>query len=254
MHFDTANWLQHLKGTGSKYFMFAGIAFFIFYILFRNLFKGIRIQAEYPKMKDYYRDVFYSVISIFIFASVSYLVFVTWRPYNNIMYGTVAEYGRVYFWLSFVWMFFLHDAYFYWMHRFMHVPLFYRHVHRVHHHSTNPSPWTAYAFHPLEAVLEAGVIPLIAFTVPVNRIAFTSFMIFQLVYNVYGHLGYEVLPGFLRRTSFGRWMNTSTTHNKHHHHFKGNYGLYTLIWDRLMNTEHVDKKRAIVVNDRQEAA
>jgi Delta7-sterol 5-desaturase len=237
MNFDTTHWLHNLWGTGSKYFLFAGIAFFVFYILFRRVFHRIRIQNEFPKSRDYFRDIFYSLISILIFGSVSYFVFFTLRPYNNIQYGTVEEYGVVYFWLSFIWMFFLHDTYFYWMHRFMHLPLFFRHIHRVHHQSTNPSPWTAYAFHPLEAILEAGIIPLIAFTVPVNRIAFTTFMIFQIVYNVYGHLGYEIMPAFLQRTKAGQWINSSTTHNKHHKYFKGNYGLYTLIWDKVLKTE-----------------
>jgi lathosterol oxidase len=112
----------------------------------------------------------------------------------------------------------------------------YKYVHRIHQKSTNPSPWTAYAFHPFEAVFEAGIIPLVAFTVPVNRYAFTLFMFFQLGYNVYGHLGYELLPRFLLTTRFGQWLNTSTAHNLHHHYFKGNYGLYTRIWDRLLKT------------------
>jgi sterol desaturase/sphingolipid hydroxylase (fatty acid hydroxylase superfamily) len=31
-------------------------------------------------------------------------------------------------------------------------------------------------------------------------------------------------------------MNTSVAHNMHHRYFKGNYGLYFTIWDRLMGT------------------
>jgi lathosterol oxidase len=55
--------------------------------------------------------------------------------------------------------------------------------------------------------------------------------LFQFVYNVYGHLGFEILPRPLRR-----WLNTSSAHNLHHKKFTGNYGLYTLFWDRLMGT------------------
>jgi sterol desaturase/sphingolipid hydroxylase (fatty acid hydroxylase superfamily) len=122
------------------------------------------------------------------------------------------------------------------MHRFMHLPFLFRHVHLVHHRSSNPSPWTAYAFHPFEAVIEAGIIPLVGFTLPVQRAAFTAFMIFQLAYNVYGHLGYEIIPQKFSKGILGRWMNTSTRHNHHHKYFLGNYGLYTVIWDRLMKT------------------
>ena len=31
-------------------------------------------------------------------------------------------------------------------------------------------------------------------------------------------------------------INTSVSHNMHHQYFKGNYGLYFTIWDRLMGT------------------
>jgi len=139
-----------------------------------------------------------------------------------------------------VWMLILHDTYFYWMHRFMHLKPVYRHVHLVHHRSTNPSPWTAYAFHPLEAVLEASIILVIAFTLPVHILAVILFFIFQIAYNVYGHLGFEIYPKGFHKTWFGRWVNTSVSHNQHHSRFSGNYGLYFLFWDRVMGTLRTD--------------
>src|SRR5580704_12374046 len=172
MNFDVAKWLHSLQNIGIKYFSFAGIAFLIFYILFARTFKTIRIQETLPRHKDYYRDILYSIVSMVIFTTTAYIVFTVLKPYNNIRYGTIAEYGVAYFYLSFLWMFLLHDTYFYWMHRLMHQRFLYKYVHRIHHKSTNPSPWTAYAFHPFEAVFEAGIIPLVAFTVPVNRYAF----------------------------------------------------------------------------------
>ena len=33
-------------------------------------------------------------------------------------------------------------------------------------------------------------------------------------------------------------MNTATSHNQHHRTYRYNYGLYTLIWDRLFGTLH----------------
>lgn len=140
-------------------------------------------------------------------------------------------------------MVFLHDAYFYWVHRLMHTKWLYGHVHKVHHISTNPSPWTAYAFHPLEAVVEAGILPLIAFTLPVHPSAIASFFFFQIAYNVYGHLGFELYPKGFHKTAIGKYVNTSVAHNLHHSRFNGNYGLYFLIWDRLMGTLREDYDR-----------
>lgn len=65
-------------------------------------------------------------------------------------------------------------------------------------------------------------------------------MIFQIFYNVYGHLGYELYPRGFNKTWIGKYVNTSVAHNQHHHKFQGNYGLYTLIWDRVFGTLRTD--------------
>jgi Delta7-sterol 5-desaturase len=102
--------------------------------------------------------------------------------------------------------------------------------------STNPSPWAAFAFHPLEAFFEAGIIVLVAFLYPVHPMAVGLFLLFMMMYNVYGHLGYELYPKGFSTTKVGRWINTSVNHNMHHEFFTGNYGLYFLFWDRWMGT------------------
>jgi len=238
MNFDVDVWLHSLTNISLRYFLLASISFLVFYILLPKVFEKIKIQKKFPKKDNYYRDIGYSIISMLIFASMAYICFTALKPYNNINYGEIIN--PYWYAMSFVWMFFLHDTYFYWCHRAMHHPLLYRKVHLIHHKSTNPSPWTAYAFHPLEAILEAGIVPLVAFTVPVHRTAFFIFMLFQIIYNVYGHLGYELYPKNFHKTWIGKWVNTSVAHNQHHKSFFGNYGLYTLIWDRWLGTVRED--------------
>jgi sterol desaturase/sphingolipid hydroxylase (fatty acid hydroxylase superfamily) len=106
----------------------------------------------------------------------------------------------------------------------------------MHHRSTNPSPWAALAFHPLEAVVEAGIFPVLLMVMPLTSGHFPVFFVIMLVYNVYGHLGWEIYPKSFSRHWLGRWINTSVNHNQHHQFFKGNYGLYFLWWDRWMGT------------------
>jgi sterol desaturase/sphingolipid hydroxylase (fatty acid hydroxylase superfamily) len=62
----------------------------------------------------------------------------------------------------------------------------------------------------------------------------------MIVYNVYGHLGYELYPKGFHKTRIGRWINTSVNHNQHHQYFTGNYGLYFLFWDRILGTIRSD--------------
>lgn len=232
-------WINGAFRLVSRYLLTASIAFLIFYILFKNNTWFKKIQKKFPKIKDYKRDIIYSFISITIFATVSLIVFYYLLPYTNI-YFNIDKYSASYYIFSWIWMFFLHDTYFYWIHRMMHQPKLYRKIHLIHHKSTNPSPWTAYSFHPFEAFLEALIAPLIAFTLPVHISSFGFFFLFQIIYNVYGHLGFELYPKGFHKTWIGRWINTSTAHNLHHHRFNGNYGLYFLFWDRIMGTIRED--------------
>ncbi len=228
-------WLQISQTIIFRYFLIAGLAFFMFYVLFKKPFQPRRIQSGFPKSKEYGRDIIYSLVTVLIFATMATLVFWVLFPWTN-LYRDSDKFGTVYYFLTFPMMFLIHDTYFYWIHRLMHTPRLFKHVHLIHHKSTNPSPWTSYAFHPLEAILEAGIIPVIAFTLPVHISGLILFLLFQFIYNVYGHLGYELYPRNFHKTKVGRWINTGTAHNLHHKQFTGNYGLYFLFWDRWMGT------------------
>ncbi len=232
-------WKREALGIVSDYFMFASAAFFIFYILLKKTMWFRKVQKKMPALTDYGRDIFYSLVSVTIFATVALIVFYYARDYTQ-RYTDISEYGMPYYVLSFVLMFVIHDTYFYWMHRGMHHPSLYKYVHRIHHRSTNPSPWTAYAFHPIEGFLEALIVPILAFSLPLHTSALPSFFLFQIFYNVYGHLGFELYPKNFHKTWIGRYINTSVAHNLHHDKFHGNYGLYFLIWDRLMGTVRED--------------
>jgi len=192
-----------------------------------------------PALTDYGRDIMYSLISVTIFATMALGVIYFFKPYTN-LYDNAMEYGPVYYGFSIIWMFAIHDTYFYWMHRMMHHPTLFKYIHLVHHKSTNPSPWTAYAFHPIEGVLEVAILPILAFSLPIHTPLISWFFLFQIIYNVYGHLGFELYPKNFHKTWIGKYINTSVAHNLHHDKFHGNYGLYFLIWDRIMGTVRQD--------------
>jgi sterol desaturase/sphingolipid hydroxylase (fatty acid hydroxylase superfamily) len=134
----------------------------------------------------------------------------------------------------------IHDTYFYWMHRFLHHDRLFRHSHVVHHLSTNPSPWSSYSFHFFEAILEGIVVIVLVLVLPMHPSVIVAFTFVSFMINVYGHLGYEIMPKGLRKSFLFEIINTSTYHNFHHRKFKGNYSLYFRHWDRLMKTEHPD--------------
>jgi Delta7-sterol 5-desaturase len=245
------------KAIGSRYFLLALMATILFYIVFKKQWRFKKIQAAFPKSNDYVREIGYSIITILIFAFIGYAV-LFYEPVTKytFRYKDINVYGWVWYFAAYLIMLVLHDAYFYWTHRLMHHPAIFKIFHLVHHKSTNPSPWAAYAFHPLEAVVEAGILPLFVFTLPLHITHIFIFFFIMIVYNVYGHLGYELYPKGFSKSFIGKWINTSVNHNQHHQYFKGNYGLYFLWWDRWMNTirNDYDKRFEEVKSRKKETA
>src|SRR5688572_28532442 len=224
-----------------NYLVAAGLAFLIFYVVFKKVMRNRKIQEPVPRNADYVREIFFSVISIIIFTlPPAVLLLNENRKPHTTYYQEVEQYGVAYFVPAFFCMVLNHDTYFYWTHRLIHHPKLFKTVHLVPHKSTNPSPWAAYAFHPIEAIINSGVFVVILFTIPVHGFHLFLFFVLSLAYNVYGHLGYELYPRGFSRHWFGRWINTSVNHNLHHKHFSGNYGFYFLFWDRWMGTIRED--------------
>ncbi len=232
-------WL--LLDNAVKYFFISLPFFLIFYVIFRKRFSYQKIQSKFPKLNEYARELGFSTLSVIIF-SVPPLIML----YNDnvrvhtTFYKDISQHGLPYFILAFPLMLFIHDTYFYWAHRLMHNPLLFKRIHLVHHKSTNPSPWAAYAFHPLEAIVESFIFVIFLLFIPIHSIHLMTFFVFSLVYNVYGHLGFEIYPKGFNKHWLGKWINTSVSHNQHHQFFKGNYGLYFTIWDRMMGTLRED--------------
>lgn len=233
-------WLIASASIFSRYLLFAGIAFFIFYIAYKKRWSLARIQDRFPKNKDYRREILYSLCSVGIFASIALIIrFSPLAAYTKI-YTDIETYSMGYYVLTLGLMLVLHDTYFYWTHRLLHHRKLFKWTHLVHHQSHNPSPWAAYAFHPIEGVVEAGILVVIAFAFPVHTSALMLFFTFSISFNVLGHLGYELFPKGMNKHWLGQWINTSTNHNMHHKYNRGNYGLYFTFWDKMMGT--TDKK------------
>jgi sterol desaturase/sphingolipid hydroxylase (fatty acid hydroxylase superfamily) len=241
MFFPNSSWFSIFTLVSLRYFLLAGLAFVIWYVLLRKKISFRKIQQRFPKGSDYRREVVYSLSTILIFTFIPWLLLgnPSIRQYTT-WYGDINEHSRLYFWLAFPLMLVMHDTYFYFTHRLMHHPRLFKWFHLVHHKSTNPSPWAAFAFHPLEAVVEIGILVVYLFTIPVMKMHLFFFFLFMMVYNVYGHLGWELYPKNFQRSFIGKWINTSVNHNQHHQYFKGNYGLYFLFWDRVLGTLRTD--------------
>ena len=131
----------------------------------------------------------------------------------------------------------LHDMWFYWTHRWMHEPRWFKLMHAVHHASRPPTAWAAMSFHPLEALSGAVVIPLLVFLVPIHIVALGIVLSIMTVMGVTNHMGWEMFPRALVEGPAGRWLITATHHQHHHTRYRCNYGLYFRWWDRWCGTD-----------------
>ena len=221
-----------------RYALFAGIGFGVLR-LFPKRAARRRISPVPVTRRQMWREAIYSVLTVAVFAAVFTAVFYAARDWGWFrIYRDAGAYGWAWYWLSLPAAVLIHDFYFYWAHRFMHLPGIYDHVHKVHHLSVNPTPLAAFAFHPVEAVIESLSFVIVVSVMPIHTSMLMHFAAYMMATNVMGHLGYEMFPrGFARSKWFG-WLMTATCHNQHHRTYRYNYGLYTVIWDRLFGTIH----------------
>lgn len=223
-----------------RYVVFAGAAFLIFYVLWKKNFSKYKIQQRFPKAARIWHEIQHSAYTALIFAFMGVgIYFLKSAGYTHI-YTDINRYGWIYLIGSFFFLTFLHDTYFYWIHRFMHHRKVFSLLHKVHHISNNPTPWASLSFHPLEAIVEIGIVPIAVLFVPFHPLVLFFFAIWSLFFNVMGHLGYELFPKGFVNHPIGRWLNTSTHHNMHHSRSNCNYGLYYNFWDAMMGTNAPD--------------
>jgi sterol desaturase/sphingolipid hydroxylase (fatty acid hydroxylase superfamily) len=236
--------IQHillLFGTNVfRYFFFAGLAWMIWYVLFRNSFSSRRLRSASIESSQIRREIAYSMSTFLVFTCIGAGIYLLKKNGFTLIYTDIQSYGKVWFALSIVISIFIHDTWFYWSHRIMHHPKLFPHIHLVHHLSKEPSPWASFAFHPFEAVIEAAIIPILVFIMPMHPFAIIAFLLYMTGMNVLGHLGVELFPKGFVSHRIGKWHNTTTHHHMHHKYFKGNYSLYFNFWDRIMKTNQLN--------------
>jgi Delta7-sterol 5-desaturase len=232
-------WIDAFRVDLTRYILAAPLAWLVICVLLAPVLKGRKIRPDTPPWRQHLVELLCSVRSVAVFSTVTLVVFAL--EANGLLWGTALRQGAgglAWGVLALLLVIVAHDAYFYWAHRIMHRPRFFRTFHRRHHKSHNPTPFTAYSFDIGEAAVMAAFSPLFVALVPIPWWAFGLFMLHQIARNVIGHSGYELFP----RTAEGKplfdWLTSVTHHDLHHAEAGYNFGLYFTWWDRLMGTEH----------------
>ena len=122
---------------------------------------------------------------------------------------------------------------FYWMHRLLHVPFIYKHVHSLHHRNVNIGPWSGLSMHPVEHLLYLSSL-LIHIVFPSHSILVYFHVIYLGPGAAMTHTGYEdLLIRDKPRLALGTFY-----HQLHHRYYECNYGNQEMPWDRWFGTFH----------------
>ena len=223
-----------------RYLIAAGVLT-LFLLVFRSWSQARRIQRKRTASRsDYIREIASSFRTVIVFA------FVTLATLVGREVGIIELKLETAPLFTVAWQFALivlvHDAYFYWIHRAMHTKMLFKIAHLHHHKSRTPTPWTAYSFATLEAVVEAAYMPLFLIITSLLGLQYAGFALLlflwhMIIRNVMAHAGSELFPAGWVDNPLTSWIST-TTHHDLHHSSGHNYGFYFTFWDRMMGTEH----------------
>jgi Delta7-sterol 5-desaturase len=227
-----------------EYFAYGIVFFVVFTLGLSRLFPNRRLAKHpMPTWRQIWHECAFSISSGFVMAALGVWLVISDTQLLATHYTQVGPYGWIYMVFTTFFLFFLHDTAFYWSHRAMHHKALFETFHRVHHDSKEPTPFATYSFHPLEAIVQGlnSLVPFLALLVmPWHAIPLTIFGLGVVLFNVIGHLGFEIYPKNWHKWPILGWKTTAYHHYMHHQRSGGNYGLYFRFWDRLCGTEFKD--------------
>ncbi len=163
----------------------------------------------------------------------AYEVLILWTYANG--FGPRSVLGQNPIWFAVLWLLVpvWHEFHFYCIHRLIHIPALYKHIHSIHHRSVNPSPWSSLSMHPVEHALyfSGSLLHLLLPSHPLIAI-------YQLnvagMGAIPGHIGFDKIL-----KSDDKAMETHAfTHYLHHKFFEVNYGDGSVPLDKFFGTWH----------------
>lgn len=231
----------YLIGTLS---MFA-IYFLLTYIAFLLAQKGPSwgfnsIQARLPSRAQIIRESKHGLAAVIALSFSIVLIYWAYISGWSKIYFILADKGALYFGFSLLFLVFLYDTYFYWLHRLWHHRSLYMLVHQAHHKSRVSNPFSALSLDFVEALSLVLFLPIVVLLIPLHPLALYVYFAINIFHTIISHLGIECMPARWVHHPITKWINTATFHDMHHQKANGNFSFFLNFWDRWMGTFHAD--------------
>lgn len=230
-----------------RYFLVAGGTYLFFYSPFSHFFINHKLRRQSPSRQSIRRDIQLSILSTAVFALAAALILSGYSAGTTRLYSHAQQYGLWYLGISYGVVLVLQDTYFYFTHRLFHHPLLFRWLHQGHHRSRYPTPWTSFAFDPLEAIVQSLFLVGIVFVIPLHFVTLFAVLMTMTIWAVLNHLGIDRLPASFPHHWLGRWFIGPTHHSIHHLRYTLHYGLYFTFWDKFFGTQDPNYERQLGV-------
>ena len=128
------------------------------------------------------------------------------------------------------------DFTFYWCHRLLHVPYFYKRIHKTHHEFSATSSLAAHYFHPIEFLLNWPLPVLLVILMRGRALHLATiwvWIVIRFIVATDGHSGYDFPWCPFRVMPFAEGAEY---HDRHHRNNKGNFISLFYLWDFVCGT------------------
>jgi lathosterol oxidase len=149
----------------------------------------------------------------------------------TMLYYDISDYGYIYFVLQVPLCFIFQDYMTYWHHRIYHLPMLYKHFHKLHHTYKQPTAFSVTAIHPFEFIHMQGVMMSPMFLFPVYWLTFSIGLVYIYYHGIIDHSGVN-----FKRHWWQPWQPDCIFHDNHHQYFHVNFGFNCELWDKLHGT------------------
>ena len=242
MIYEPITWATALivfLGLLTRYALISGGATLLLYKTnLKNKLAHLYVNKSVPGKKQIHHEIKYSLVSTLIFVGSSLIIVYGVQNGSVELYHNISDRGLAYYLGSIFAVFAIQDIYFYLIHRLLHTPWLYRHVHSVHHFSKNPTSLATFSAHPVEAIMQLGIVYFVYFLFPIHTSLLAIYPIGVTLINSAVHSGYEIYPKVFSTGFWAKWIVTPTFHIHHHQsNTHKNFGFITQIWDNLWKTQ-----------------
>jgi len=200
--------------------LFYGIAGLFFWVVERlDIWREYKLQADINSNENYWICI-KNLATNYLLVIVP-LILTAWPIISMCGVHNNKPFPSLYQFIGHIALCVIGEDFFqYWFHRMLHLPWFYKHIHKIHHQFATPFGLSASYSHPAEVIILGIASFLPAMIISSHLFTFYCWLIIRQLDAVLTHCGYDVPYNVLHYLPF---YGGTSFHDFHHTSFLNNY-------------------------------